>query len=96
MMKDIILAKITELEEDAISLMTDLIGINAIGPKNDGPGENKKSEYLEKYLKNTGFKDIRNYRAPDPSVSEGSRPNLVALLPGNNASRTLWVMCSSR
>ena len=92
MQKDIILDKITKLEPEAIDLMEKLIAINAIGPKNDGPGESEKAEFLEKYLKDAGFAEIKKYPAPDPDVQGGQRPNLVTIVPGNNTDRTLWII----
>jgi succinyl-diaminopimelate desuccinylase len=87
-----LLAKITELEASAVSILSDLIAINSVGPKNDGPGERGKAAYLESLLKKMGFKDTGNYPAPDKSAPGGSRPNLVARIPGKDRSRTFWVI----
>ncbi len=92
MQKDIILDKIAKLKPEAIDLMKNLIEINAIGPKNDGPGESAKADYLENYLKKAGFGEIKNYPAPDLSVNSGFRPNLVTIVPGTNQERTMWII----
>ena len=46
-MKDNIITKIAQLEDEAIDFMKNLIAINAIGPKNDGPGEMEKAEFVK-------------------------------------------------
>ena len=91
-MKNDVLLKVSELENKAIDLMTNLIAINAIGPKNGGPGEAQKAEFLKTYLQKSGIDDIRNFPAPDPAVAGGERPNLVAMIPGSNSDRTLWII----
>jgi len=92
MRKNIILDKITELEPDAIELMKQLISINSIGPKNDGPGEAEKAKFLEAYLTDCRFPEVKNYPAPDPAVAGGERPNLVSVIEGNNKNQTLWII----
>ena len=91
-MKEQVLSKVSGLESKAIDLMSELISINAIGPKNGGPGEAKKAVFLERYLKNNGITDIRNFPAPDPAVAGGERPNMVAMIPGRDTDRTLWLI----
>jgi succinyl-diaminopimelate desuccinylase len=90
--KETILQKISELEPEAIELMKQLIAINSIGPKNDGPGEQEKAEYLIQYFKTHGLPEIHNYPAPDESVAGGERPNMVCVLPGKNQDITLWII----
>jgi len=89
---DKILSKIEQLEAEAVELMKSLIGINSIGPKNDGPGEGEKAWFLKNYLEGKGFKKVENYPAPDPTVADGQRPNLVTVLPGKNRAKTLWII----
>jgi succinyl-diaminopimelate desuccinylase len=84
--------KISDLEEESIDLMKRLIAINSVGPANDGPGEQEITDFLEKYLSQIGFKQISNYPAPDERVANGERPNLVAVLPGKNPEKTLWIL----
>ncbi len=87
-----IAGKIDSMQDDAIELMKNLIEIDSVGPKNDGPGEKGKAEYLKQYFKIHGFPEVINYPAPDTSVEDGERPNLVLKIPGKNTKRTLWIM----
>ena len=43
-------------------------------------------------LDQNGFKQVTNYPAPDDRVSNGERPNLIALLEGKNPDKTLWII----
>jgi succinyl-diaminopimelate desuccinylase len=87
-----VLRKVADLETEAIALMKKLISINSVGPRNDGPGEQEEADFLTEYLKKIGFKDIKNYPAPDPTVEGGERPNIVAIMPGIQTDKTLWIM----
>jgi succinyl-diaminopimelate desuccinylase len=89
---DKIFEKIEQLRDEAIALMKNLISINSVGPKNDGPGEAEKAKLLQKYLAQSGFKLIKNFAAPDPTVAAGERPNLVALTAEKMQAKTLWIM----
>jgi len=90
--RDILLKKISELEDESITLMKDLIAINAVGPTNNGPGEAEIALYLNAYLDKTGFSKIYNYPSPDPRVADGERPNIVTLIEGKNRDKTLWIL----
>jgi succinyl-diaminopimelate desuccinylase len=85
-------AKISDLEQESVDLMKQLIAINSVGPSSDGPGEQKKAEFLKNYLDKIGFKEVKNYPAPDDRVSNGERPNLIARLDGKNPDKTLWIL----
>ncbi|TFH02987.1 MAG: M20 family metallo-hydrolase [Calditrichales bacterium] len=87
-----ILDKISELEPQAVELMKNLVGINSVGPANDGPGEKEKADYITNYLRVNGFKDINDYPAPDERVAGKERPNLVALVEGKNPDQTFWIL----
>jgi succinyl-diaminopimelate desuccinylase len=89
---EILFAKISGLEEESVDLMKKLIAINSVGPSNDGPGEQEKADFLRNYLSQIGFKQVSSYPAPDDRVVNGKRPNLVAVLPGNNSEKTLWIL----
>ncbi|MDP3427251.1 MAG: M20 family metallo-hydrolase [Humidesulfovibrio sp.] len=78
--------------QTVIDLQRALVAIPALGPMNGGPGEKDKSEFLKVYLRDMGFKEVREILAPDPAVPCGHRPNLVALVPGIDTSKTLWVI----
>lgn len=69
-----------------------LVAIPALGPQNGGPGEKDKADFLRGLLKGLGIADIRDLPAPDASVPCGFRPNIAALVPGQDAGKTLWII----
>ncbi len=75
-----------------VELQRAMVAIPALGPMNGGPGELDKAEFLKVHLKELGFSDVRELRAPDPAVPCGYRPNLAAIVPGRNTGKTLWVI----
>ena len=75
-----------------VSIQSELVSIPALGPDNEGVGEQEKADYLKKHLKELGVKDIREFKAPDDRIPCGYRPNLAAVVPGKNTDRTLWVI----
>jgi succinyl-diaminopimelate desuccinylase len=79
-------------KKEVIRLQTELCKIPALGPESGGEGEVKKAAFLKSYLKSIGFKDIKQYDAPDKRVPCGYRPNLVALMPGEVKSPRVWIM----
>lgn len=83
---------IDNMQNEAIKLMSDLISLNTVGPKNGGPGEQAKADYLVEYLKQNGITQITNYPAADPNAEKGERPNLIIKIPGKDDSKTLWIM----
>jgi len=85
-------SKIDNLEDESVDLMKKLISIDSVGPASEGPGEQEKADFLKKYLIQIGFKEVSNYPAPDSRVANGERPNLVAVLPGKNPEKTLWIL----
>jgi succinyl-diaminopimelate desuccinylase len=87
-----VMQKIDSLETDAIELMKAIIPIKALGPLNDGEGETAKAEYIIKYLKSIGLSDIREYPAGDKTVPGEKRPNMAAILEGENKNRTVWIL----
>ncbi len=84
--------RIDSYRGDMIELQTALTAIPAIGPENDGDGEYKKARFLVDYLRLKGFKDIKEYNAPDDMVSAGVRPNIITTLPGEKPERTVWIL----
>lgn len=75
-----------------IELQTLLTSIPAIAPEGGGDGETKKCDALEAWLKDNGFEHLERFEAPDPRVSSGLRPSLVATIPGQDDSQRIWVM----
>jgi succinyl-diaminopimelate desuccinylase len=78
--------------EVAIDLARRLCAIPALDPASGGDGEAKKAELVLELLSEQGLTEVAQYRAPDPRVSAGYRPNLVARLPGRDRSRALFIM----
>lgn len=90
---DRICKKIESYEEEAIALERELTARPALAPENDGEGEQKKAEFLEGYLRHQlGISDIQHCDAADDRVPSGKRPNLIATLPGQDRSKTIWIM----
>lgn len=76
-----------------IQMQTELTGIPALSPENNGTGENEKADYLKKYLKTTLQPDsLEQIDAPDSRVPAGFRPNLLARFNGKNHRKTIWIM----
>lgn len=78
-------------ENDMVELLSGLIRIPALGPKNGGEGEMKKARWLAKYCEGHGFK-VEWFNAPCPDVPDKVRPNLLIRIPGKSHARRLWIM----
>ncbi|MBG0789551.1 MAG: M20 family metallo-hydrolase [Desulfovibrionaceae bacterium] len=89
---DELFALLDKQSDKVVELQTNLTAIPAIGPKNGGDGEVDKARYLHEYLESMGIEDVREFRAPDSEVPCGYRPNLVAVIPGKDTGKTLWVI----
>ncbi|NDV23590.1 M20 family metallo-hydrolase [Desulfovibrio sp. JC022] len=87
-----LLSKIDDMKDAALDLHAKLVAIPAIGPTNNGTGEKAKADFLTEYLKVNGFGEVKSYNAPDDRVECGYRPNLVTRIPGQDSSRTLWII----
>ncbi|MEW6026931.1 MAG: M20 family metallo-hydrolase [Planctomycetota bacterium] len=84
--------RIEQLQPEMIRLQAGLTAIPALSPINKGIGEVKKAEHLKKALKQLGFSNIEEYRAPDKSTPCGYRPNLITRVKGKNHSKTIWLI----
>lgn len=89
---DRIFASLDSLREALIDLQRNLVSIPALGPDNAGQGEAAKAEYLLGYLRDLGIEDITEINAPDRRVECGFRPNIAAVIPGENQDKTLWII----
>lgn len=87
-----VLNAIDGMDKDVVELQKQLVALVALGPDNDGDGEKEKSDFIQDYLKGLGITDIREMNAPDDRVSCGYRPNFAAIIPGEDTSRTFWIM----
>lgn len=91
-MSETVISRIDAMTEEVVALQRKLVSIVALGPDNDGDGEKDKADYLIGTLKGYGIADIRELNAPDERVSCGYRPNVVAIIPGEDTSRTFWII----
>jgi len=87
-----IFQKIDTLKPQIIGALAQLIRIPAIGPENNGEGEQEKAEALTKILKETDFDKIEHYDVEDPRVPSRKRPNIVATLNGETNAQKLWIV----
>jgi len=86
-----VLRYVDELRDFIIELYRGFIPIKALAPENGGDGEWDRANYLLGVVRRY-FNSVRVIEAPDPRARNGSRPNIVALINGNDDSKTLWVI----
>jgi len=79
-------------KKDVIELQRLLTSIPALAPENDGDGESNKAEALKDYLVGLRFPEPERYDAPDQRVSSKVRPNMIYRFPGEDDSRTVYIM----
>ncbi len=79
-------------KERVVELQKKLVSIPALGPDNQGQGEQQKADYLLSYLADAGFTEIIEVNSPDSRVPDGYRPNIIARIPGKDTGRTLWIL----
>ncbi|WFS60967.1 M20 family metallo-hydrolase [Pseudodesulfovibrio thermohalotolerans] len=89
---DALFSELDNQTEKVVELQTKLTAIPALGPRNGGEGEKAKADFLLDHLKSMGIEDIREYNAPASDVPCGYRPNIVAVIPGKNTEKTLWII----
>lgn len=77
--------------EKVIHWQRELTARPALGPENNGAGEEEKAAWLVRELENLGFSDILYFPCPDERVPSGFRPNIAARLSGKR-KQTLWVI----
>ena len=96
MIKENLFKRITEridsYRQAMIDLQIGLCAIPAIGPENGGDGELLKADFLKKRLIDFGFKNFRQYDAPDNRVTAGIRPNFMTIIHGGNKSKFTWII----
>ncbi|MGE4298818.1 MAG: M20 family metallo-hydrolase [Desulfovibrionaceae bacterium] len=78
--------------DTVIDVQRGLVAIPALGPTNGGQGETEKAAFLEGWLRGIGMADISRIDAPDDRVASGARPNIAAVIPGADRSRTFWII----
>lgn len=87
-----ILTRIDAYRNDMIDMQLKLCAVPAISPQSNGEGETKKAELLLQFLEKIGITDIKNIKAPDLDAPSGYRPNILAVYPGKNRTKTIWIM----
>ncbi len=80
-------------KEEVVAFFKALLSIPAISPLSGGQGENKKADFLEKFLKNLGFGRLERINAPDPTAEGGHRPNILFSNKSTAINPTLWFVC---
>lgn len=85
-------ARIDGFRDLAIELERKLTAVPALDPGSGGDGEEKKAQLLLGLLEEMGVKEVEVIRAEDQRVSSGTRPNIIARIPGKERSRTVWLM----
>lgn len=75
-----------------VELQKRLVAIPALGPENNGQGENEKAEFIVSFLTELGLNNIKEFNVPDSRVECGYRPNISALIPGKEPTRTIWIV----
>lgn len=84
-------SRVESHEKDMVDLLSGLIRIPALGPKNGGEGEMAKAKWLARYCESHGFK-VEWFNAPCKDVPDKVRPNLLVRIPGKSHRRRLWIM----
>ena len=84
--------RIDSYREAMIELQIALSATPAVGPENGGDGELLKADLLKDRLIKLGFKNFRNYDAPDNRVSSGIRPNFITTIEGKNKNKFTWII----
>ncbi len=80
-----------ELEDYILGLYRSFIPVKAIPPDMGGAGELARARVLEEEMRRLGL-DVKRVDAEDPRAEGGVRPNLLAVIPGSDGSRTLWIV----
>lgn len=87
-----ILNRISGYADDMVVFQKSLTALPAISPVNGGQGEWKRARYIISKLQEYGLNDCIEYHAPDNRVPEGTRPNIIVQLKGNEPHPAVWVM----
>lgn len=90
--REAVWAHLSRMGETVIELQRQMTRRPAIGPTNGGEGEAQKAAWVAAWCADNGFPEPRALDAPDARVPSGRRPNLAWVLPGRDASRTLWLV----
>ena len=86
---DGILERIGNSRDDIIDMMCGMIAIPAVSPAAGGTGEEKRADYLLKFLE--GFDSVERIDFPDGTDPSIKRSNLLAVKKGRRPG-TVWIM----
>lgn len=89
---DRIYARIDSYRDEAVELQTVLTALPALSPKEGGEGEWKKALKMKEYMDKVGYDAFEEYNAPCKEMPEGTRPNHIYRINGQNTDRTVWIM----
>jgi succinyl-diaminopimelate desuccinylase len=85
--------KIEGYRDEMVDLQSKLTAIPALGPTNEGEGEEKKAAFIKNWMeKEIGFDELEQHDSPDDRVPSGSRPNIIAIMKGESDAKRVWVM----
>lgn len=74
-----------------IGMQRELVARPAIGPEYGGNGEEEKARWVAAWLHERGI-SYERLDFPDDRVPAKVRPNIVAVYPGKETGRTLWLL----
>lgn len=84
--------RIDGYKEDVVEMQRALTAIPALSPDSGGKGEWEKALRMKTYMDALGCFSAEEFNAPCPSLKEGTRPNHIYRLKGEDSSRTVWIM----
>ncbi len=86
-----VLERIDGYRDAVVEMQRELCRRPALAPENGGDGEWEKAAWLQAHVETLGLRTER-CDAPDPRVSSGVRPNLIATLEGREDGPATWVI----
>jgi len=81
-----------ELLDEIVKTFVEVLRIPAISPSAGGRGELRRAERLQFILSELGIERVRRVDVPDERAEGGVRPNIIAVLEGEDSSKTLWLI----
>jgi len=91
-MKEKIFTWLEKAAELAVDLETGLTKYPAISPDSGGEGELDKCLFLEAWLRNQGITNLKRYDSPDKRAKGEVRPNLIAVIDGDDSNGCFWIL----
>ncbi len=91
-MEPAIATHVDSLRQTAVDLQRELTARPSIPPNNGGDGELARAEYLQAWFEQQDGILVERFDAPDERVTSGVRPNLVVTLPGEDRSKSTWII----